>query len=245
MVDYLRIIGLRTDGRLPTESRTIKMELGIHSDSDGSVSLEMGQTKIWASCRGPRESSNKTGISIDITSAPFSTMERKRLKQDGRKMRELAQRLESAFSRIVEVNLFPRSCVDISIQVLQNDGGVSWACFNACSLALVDAGVPMRDLCIACGVWFGENQMVLVDPCSAELTQSGGELWMGYSPQEDKMLTCQFSGKVSESTLGDLLQQGEKACKQMFTVISSLLASSNSSNPLEFVSIGNPEEDDE
>jgi exosome complex component RRP41 len=60
------------------------MELGVHSAADGSAIFELGLTKIWASCRGPRESSNNNtfGVTVEIVSAPFSTMERKKPRGD-------------------------------------------------------------------------------------------------------------------------------------------------------------------
>lgn len=48
------------------------------------------------------------------------------------------------------MNLFPRSQIDIYIQVLQSDGGDKVAAINASTLALIDAGVPMSDFVCAC-----------------------------------------------------------------------------------------------
>ncbi len=50
----------------------------------------------------------------------------------------------------VLLTLFPRSQIDIYIQVLQSDGGDKAAAINASTLALIDAGVPMRDFVCAC-----------------------------------------------------------------------------------------------
>ena len=45
---------------------------------------------------------------------------------------------------------FPRTSVDIFIEVLQADAGTRCAGLTAASVALADAGVPMRDLVTAC-----------------------------------------------------------------------------------------------
>ena len=50
------------------------------------------------------------------------------------------------------VDLYPRSTISVFVQVVQSDGGYRSACINAASLALVDAGIPMRDFVCACSV---------------------------------------------------------------------------------------------
>ena len=43
-----------------------------------------------------------------------------------------------------------RSQIDIFVEVLQADGGNLCACINAATLALIDAGIPLRDYVTAC-----------------------------------------------------------------------------------------------
>ncbi|KAH9255132.1 hypothetical protein BASA81_006891 [Batrachochytrium salamandrivorans] len=232
-MEYLQITGLRADGRLPAEHRRVRIELGGSAQADGSAVFELGMTKVWAGCRGPRESSTgAVGVAVEIASAPFSTMERKRPAADRKRLRELAATLEKALNRIVEVAKFPKSRVDLSVRVVQNDGGLPWAIFNACSLALMDAGVPMTDLCVACGVCFAD-QTVLVDPNYSEQGGAGGgELWMAFAPRESKMVSCAFAGRVSAATMRDLLETGQDACQEMFHVISAFAVTNNAKNGL-------------
>ena len=49
----------------------------------------------------------------------------------------------------MQTALYPRSQVDIYVQVLQQDGGLLHACVNATTLALVCAGIPMTDFVCA------------------------------------------------------------------------------------------------
>ena len=51
---------------------------------------------------------------------------------------------------------FPHVTGFAHLQVLQADGGTRSACFNAAVMALVDAGVAMRDLLAACSVGYLE-----------------------------------------------------------------------------------------
>ena len=174
-MDYLGITGLRTDGRLPEEHRRVNVELGVHADGDGSAMFELGHTKVWVTCKGPRESSSTFGVSVDVSLAAFGTMERRKQNRMDRRARELSQVLERALSRVVDTKTFPRSRVDLHVRLIQSDGGLAWACFNACSLALMDAGIPMRDLCVACGVGF-IDRTILIDPNASESSGFGGSV---------------------------------------------------------------------
>ena len=49
------IIGLRIDGRKPTELRKISCEVGAFAQADGSATFSQGNTKVIATVYGPHE----------------------------------------------------------------------------------------------------------------------------------------------------------------------------------------------
>ena len=55
------IIGLRIDGRKPTELRKIQCEVGVFAQADGSATFSHGNTKVIAPVYGPHEVS-KPGL---------------------------------------------------------------------------------------------------------------------------------------------------------------------------------------
>src|SRR5207245_2604083 len=81
--------------------------------------------------------------------APFSVSDRKRPGPDRRSV-EISKVISEAFASVVFVEQFPRTSVDIFIEVLQADAGTRCAGLTAASVALADAGVPMRDLVTSC-----------------------------------------------------------------------------------------------
>ena len=58
--------------------------------------------------------------------------------------------------------LNPRTGVDLYVEVLQADGGTRCASITAAALALADAGVPMRDLVVACAAGKIDDTVVLI-----------------------------------------------------------------------------------
>ena len=79
-----------------------------------------------------------------------STVERKFRAKGDRKGTELELMIERTFAEAVITELYPRSEIDVFVQVLQADGGEAVAAINAATLALIDAGVAMRDYVVAC-----------------------------------------------------------------------------------------------
>ncbi len=67
---------------------------------------------------------------------------------------ELSTTLANTLTPHLLTHIYPRSTILISIHVLSQDGGLLAACVNAATLALVDAGVPMTDMVVACTAGF-------------------------------------------------------------------------------------------
>ena len=66
----------------------------------------------------------------------------------------MASTIRATFEPVVQTNLYPRSQIDIYIQILQQDGGVLQTCINGTTLALINAGIPLLDFAcaVSCGV---------------------------------------------------------------------------------------------
>src|SRR2546427_1574295 len=148
--------GIRLDGRRFNELRPIKIEAGVLKKADGSAYLEWGNNKVLAAVYGPREAHPrhlqdpaKALVQCRYNMAPFSVTDRKRPGPDRRSV-EISKVISEAFASVVFVEQFPRTSVDIFIEVLQADAGTRCAGLTAASVALADAGVPMRDLVTSC-----------------------------------------------------------------------------------------------
>src|SRR5207253_10741508 len=112
--------------------------------------------KAPAAVYGPREAhprnlqdAARALVQCRYNMAPFSVSDRKRPGPDRRSV-EISKVISEAFASVVFVEQFPRTSVDIFIEVLQADAGTRCAGLTAASVALADAGVPMRDLATSC-----------------------------------------------------------------------------------------------
>ena len=159
IVKKLKLIdenGVRLDGRRFDELRPIRIEAGILKKADGSAYIEWGNNRVLAAVYGPREAHPrhrqdpaKALVQCRYNMAPFSVTDRKRPGPDRRSV-EISKVISEAFARVVFTEQFPRTSVDIFIEVLQADAGTRCAGLTAASVALADAGIPMRDLVASC-----------------------------------------------------------------------------------------------
>lgn len=155
--------GLRVDGRRPLELRQIRVRMGVFGQADGSAYIEHGKTKILAAVYGPHQpkgtgrsgsNSSKAVVNCQYSVAVFSFMsgERKRRPRGDRKSQERSLELRRAMEAIIHLELYPRSQIDIFVEVLQVDGSDYCASVNAATLALIDAGIPIKNYAIGCTI---------------------------------------------------------------------------------------------
>ncbi|MCK4474548.1 exosome complex exonuclease Rrp41, partial [Candidatus Bathyarchaeota archaeon] len=159
--------GLRLDGRKPDQLRPIKIEVAILANADGSAYIQQGKNKILAAVYGPKEAHPKhlslpdrTRLRCRYHMAPFSVQERKS-PAPSRRERELSKVIRESLEPSIFLEYYPRTSIDIFIEVLQADGGTRCASITAASLALADAGIPMRDLVAACAAGKIDDTIVL------------------------------------------------------------------------------------
>jgi exosome complex component RRP41 len=67
-----------------------------------------------------------------------------------RRTQEMQTTIANAFSQSLFTHLYPHSTILLSLHILSQDGSLLAALLNASTLALIDAGIPMRDYICAC-----------------------------------------------------------------------------------------------
>ena len=220
--------GLRHDGRKPDELRPIRMEVGVLKNADGSAYVEYGGTKVIVAVYGPREAHprhlalpDRALIRCRYHMAPFSTSDRKSPAPSRREI-ELSKVIREALEAMIFSELYPRTSIDIFIEVLQADGGTRTAGLTAASLALADAGIPMRDL--VAGVAVGKVDGVIVLDIN-ELEDEFGEADMpiGYAASIDEIVLLQLNGVLTKEEFKEAIELAKKGAEQIYKMMKETL----------------------
>jgi len=195
--------GIRLDGRGPTDLRPLKIEVSVLEKSDGSAYVELGKTKVYAAVYGPKEAHPKhlaipdrAILNCRYHMTSFSTDERKTLGMTRREI-ELSKVIREALESVVFLEEFPRSAIDVFVEVVQADGGTRTAGLTAASLALADAGIPMRELIAAVAVGKVDGTIIL-DPSDIEDKYGEADMPIGIAPESNTIVLLQLNGKMTK-----------------------------------------------
>ncbi len=207
----------RNDGRTFNSLRNMKMEVGVLNNADGSAYVECGNNKVLVGVYGPRELYSKKHSKPDgavlrckYNMAPFSVKERKRPGPD-RRSTEISKLISEAISPSIFLEKYPRSSIDISIEVLEAEGGTRCLGIVGASLALADAEIPMRDLTSACAVGKVDDHIVV--DLSEEEDQTGqADMPVAIMPRTGDITFLQMDGNLSVPEFEDALKLAFDAC---------------------------------
>ncbi len=212
---------IRHDGRKLNELRPIKLEVGALSNADGSAYIEQGKNKILAAVYGPKEVHPKHLALPDRTllrcryhMAPFSVEERKSPAPSRRDI-ELSKVIREAFEPSVFTEYYPGTSIDIFIEILQADGGTRCAGITAASLALADAGIPLRDLVSACAAGKVEGRLVL-DLTDVEDKEGEADLPLAYMSNLNAVTLLQMDGMLTSEEFEQAINLAVEGCKQIY-----------------------------
>lgn len=215
--------GIRLDGRKPDELRPIKLEVGVIPNADGSAYIEHGKNKILAGVYGPREVhprhlalQDRTVLKCRYHMAPFSVQERKSPAPSRREV-ELSKVIRESLEPSIFMEYYPRTMVDIFIEILQADGGTRCASITAASLALADAGIPMRDLVAACAAGKADETIVL-DLMDEEDKLGKADVPVALMPNLNAVTLLQMDGKLTSEEFENAVNLAIDGCKKIYSM---------------------------
>ncbi|RKP15343.1 ribosomal protein S5 domain 2-type protein [Piptocephalis cylindrospora] len=221
--------GLRLDGRRANELRRHTAKLGPLSQADGSAFLQHGHTKALAAVYGPREPRHRAHamhdrayLNIEFNIAPFATGERKKRNKSDKRLLEMAHFVKQTFEPVIMTRLYPRSQIDLYIQILQDDGGALHAAINASTLALIHAGIPMKDYVCAVSVCCYKDASLL-DLNRMEENTEHADLTVAVLPKSGDISLLQMESRLHADKLSDLMDLSIAGCRQIWKTLDGVV----------------------
>jgi exosome complex component RRP41 len=213
--------GLRLDGRKADELRPIKLEVGVIPNADGSAYVEHGKNKILAAVYGPREVhpkhlalQDRTVLKCRYHMAPFSVQERKSPAPSRREV-ELSKVIRESLEPAIFMEYYPRTMIDVFVEVLQADGGTRCASITAAALALADSGIPMKDIVVACAAGKVDDTVVL-DLMDAEDKLGAADVPVALMPNQNAVTLLQMDGILTQEEFEKAVNMALEGCKQIY-----------------------------
>ncbi|CEF68531.1 Exosome complex component RRP41 [Strongyloides ratti] len=228
-IKVLTNLGYRSDGRLAKEIRHISYETGIQRQAQGSVSWKQGLTEVifffYCPCRNKsRMRREEVYLNIVVNQLPFATRDRKRnenTKRD-RQQQSISRFLESVFRKCVVTELYPRSQIDIYIDILLNDGSVMAACMNAASVALATSSIPMRYVPTTVTVGYCDSDYVL-DLNADEETKNVCRLTITTKNGTDNIVAIDMQKKCETNVFDKMCKFASEESSQIHSILSATM----------------------
>ena len=241
VADFLRERILKTkkriDGRSPDDIRPIVTKVGLLPRTHGSGLFQRGETQVLsiATLASPALEQLIEGMIIEGTKRymhhynfpPFSAGEVKRLGAPGRREIGHGALAEKALiPALPSQDVFPYT-VRVVSEVLSSAGSTSMAATCGSTLALMDAGVPIKDP--VAGISVGlvtdkknkDNYVTLVDIAYQEDAQ--GDMDCKVAGTKNGVTVIQMDIKLESVSLKILEEALEKAKKARLSILETIL----------------------
>ena len=212
--------GKRIDGRDKDQIRETKMEVDVVEEADGSAMVETGNTRVVATVFGPQDlhprhlqESDRAVIKMRYNMAPFSVDDRMN-PGPNRRAKEIGLVAKKALEPAVYLEEFPTAGIDISMEVIESDGGTRVTGINAAALALADAGIPMKGMVSATAAGVVADEVVL-DVNGEEDKKGNADIPIATINGGDQITLLQMDGDLTQSQVDECVELAEKGCQEL------------------------------
>lgn len=230
----------RSDNRLNDELRPVKITRNYLMHPDGSVLIEVGNTKVICSAmveeRVPPflKGTGKGWVSAEYAMIPSSTKTRKsrdinRLKIDGRSQ-EIQRLIGRSLRSVVDLGIIGERTIWIDCDVIQADGGTRTASITGAFVAMADAfhglmskklieKMPIKAFVSAVSVGMSKGETIL-DLCYEEDSSADVDMNIVMT-NKGEFVEVQGTGEESTFTHNDfmnLISLATKGCQDLYQI---------------------------
>eukprot|EP00252_Welwitschia_mirabilis_P016612 TRINITY_DN3668_c0_g1_i1.p1 TRINITY_DN3668_c0_g1~~TRINITY_DN3668_c0_g1_i1.p1 ORF type:complete len:233 (-),score=39.70 TRINITY_DN3668_c0_g1_i1:431-1129(-) len=226
----------RPDGRSANELRTLSCTKGLLHRAHGSARWSQDNTIILAAVYGPKPSSKKENperATLDVYWKPKTG-------QPGKLEKEYEQILKKTLDCMFLSAMYPSTSTSVILQVVNDDGSLLACAINAACIALLDAGIPLKNriAAICCGV--RENGEIILDLSKLEEQRVQAHVCLVFpsrpltvlpsclptldgEPLEHGIVTSVTRGAMSVDNYLDCLERGRAACSKISEFVRSTI----------------------
>jgi exosome complex component RRP41 len=182
--------------------------------------VEVGNTRVIASVFGPQDlhpkhliESDRAVIKMRYNMAPFSVDDRMS-PGPNRRATEIGLVAKRALEPAIEMEKFPKTGIDISMEIIESDGGTRAAGITAASLALADAGMPMRGLVSATAAGVVDDTVVL-DVIGKEDKEGNADIPIATINGGDEVTLLQMDGDLTKEQVDECISLAREGCADL------------------------------
>lgn len=161
---------------------------------------------------------------------PFARKERSiELRSDDKLSSEYSSVIAESLVSAVCLDSYPKSQIDVYINVLEDDGNTLSYAIVAASIALAEAGIEMTDLVTASSLIFNKDGSYCLDPteieqCSKDVT---GKMTVAYLPSLNQISCLLQDGEINVDQSVEMINACIEGCLRMHELMKDCLVCSS------------------
>jgi len=213
----------RFDGRKFDETRPMEAKAGIIKRAVGSGWFKIGNTEAYAAVYGPREMFPKfkqnpeSGVlRCNYNMMPFSSGGERVRPGPSRRSKEISMVTERALRPVLDLSEFPNAVVDVFIELPQTDAGTRCAGICAASIALADAGIPMKDMVCAISAGKVEDKILVDLNYEEDSHEHGVDIPVAVLHNSKQIALLQMDGEITPDELRQAIELAKKASDEIY-----------------------------
>lgn len=216
------MVNKRIDGRKNDELRQMEAKVGVVKRATGSAMFKIGNTIAIAAVYGPRElypgflqDPTKGILRCEYNMMAFSGSG-DRVKPGGsRRSKEISLVTQKALLPALDLRPYAGTVIDVFIELIQTDAGTRCAGITAASMALADAGIPMKDMITSVSVGKANDKLVVDLNYEEDSEENGVDMPIAMSTRTGHVTLLQMDGFLTKEEMKELLVMGKKACEKI------------------------------
>jgi exosome complex component RRP41 len=215
----------RFDGRAFDEVRPMEAKAGVIKRAAGSGWFKIGNTEAYAAVYGPREmypkfmqNPEKGVLRCFYGMMPFSSAGDRVRPGPSRRSKEISLVMQKALLPVIDLSEFANAVVDVFVELPQTDAGTRCAGICAASIALADAGIPMKDLVCAISAGKVEDQMIVDLAYNEDSHENGVDIPIAMLHNSGQISLLQMDGEISVEELKKAFEMVKGACDKIYEV---------------------------
>jgi len=220
-LQYAVDLDLTTPKSVETDEKVYISKSLIHQ-ANGSSYIELSSTKVTCAIYGPRETSSsadesysKCLLETSIKFSPFARQQRidpllvQYDNDEDCEEAELCSRLEEALLPCILLHKYPKSQIDIIIDVIEDDGQhLLSAIILSATVALIDASIELYDTVVAKSLKINQSLFTLC-----------------YMPNLSQVSCLFFDGEATPAELESYTDDAVKKCQLLHKAICKVVIS--------------------
>jgi len=215
----------RPDKRNFDETREIEAKAGIIKRADGSGYFRIGNTTAYVAVYGPKDTylrflkdPTKGKLRCHYNMMPFSGAGDRVRPGGSRRSKEISKVTENALLPVINLDNFPNAIVEVFIELPQTDAGTRCAGICAASIALADAGIPMKDMVASVATGLVKGEVVVDISKEEEDIEDTVDIPIAVIPRSGKISLLQMDGIIKKEEVKKAIELGREACKKIYDV---------------------------